>query len=454
MAEAPGGGAPPKGRKRSGGAREPSEADERRRGGKDLTMMRRAAPTAEAPKSGKPRSMMGMRRERKQPSKRLAAAAAAAASDTYLSQISDDANAIKIKIRKACPRVQVSLIARKPRSAAVAPASARPAPAPAPAPASAPAPGDAKRKRNASPASRSSSGEEYDPSPAPPPAAKQRVPRPRPPRPRDRGKVGRRSVAPKADPPASEPAPIPQSQWGALIPEELLFAVFKRVVSSEGSLPALVNFGGVCKLWNAVSKMPALWSAVELSHHTRDKWKTDHRLVWLLENRLSMCQQLNLGEHPAFSPSPDYLYSHSSLSGNWKVSNPAWAITAVVESCPCLRELNLSGWKRLTGDQLHELARGLRKLARIDLSSTVRLSALRLRDSLRIRSNRAFDFLQSETGSSASCLSVSSLTQASQIMGGRLTHLTLANNKLTGLPAILLSIAVRVHSTTQSPTLN
>lgn len=57
----------------------------------------------ESPKSGKPRSMMGMGSsvpKKKQNTKKLAV-------ETYHSQISEDTNAIKIKIRKASSQIQV-----------------------------------------------------------------------------------------------------------------------------------------------------------------------------------------------------------------------------------------------------------------------------------------------------------------------------------------------------------
>ncbi|XP_077286701.1 F-box and leucine-rich repeat protein 6 [Arctopsyche grandis] len=347
----------------------------------------------EIPKSGKPRSMMGMcsSASKKKQNAKKAAAAAAAAVETYHSQISEDTNTIKIKIRKASSQqLQVTEVLPVTKKAVVS---------------------DGKRKRNISPVSCSSSGEEYDPSTATViPTAKPRAQRPRPIRPHNHAKnTHGKAAKSQAEAPSlvavrSEVPPVKirsstvtQNRWGCNIPEELLTTVFKHVVAAKGALPALVKLGEVCKLWHSASMTPALWGAVELSHYTRDKWKTDHRLVWLLENRLSMCHQLNLS--------------------NWKVSNLAWVISCIVEFSPKIQELNLSGWKRLTCDQLKEITLGLTELSRLDLSCT------------------------SETGSSGSCLSVTSLTHMAQTMGQRLTHLTLASNKLTGLPSILAAIA-------------
>lgn len=63
----------------------------------------------ESPKSGKPRSMMGMGSsvsKKKQNTKKLAV-------ETYHSQISEDTNTIKIKIRKASSQIQVTFLISK-----------------------------------------------------------------------------------------------------------------------------------------------------------------------------------------------------------------------------------------------------------------------------------------------------------------------------------------------------
>lgn len=59
-----------------------------------------------------------------------------------------------------------------------------------------------------------------------------------------------------------------------------------------------LNFrlGKVCKLWHSVSCKSHLWKNVDLAQYTVEKCKTDYKLVWLLENRLSQCQILNIGK--------------------------------------------------------------------------------------------------------------------------------------------------------------
>lgn len=56
------------------------------------------------------------------------------------------------------------------------------------------------------------------------------------------------------------------------------------------------RLGKVCKLWHSVSCRAELWKQVDLAQYTSEKCKTDYKLVWLLENRLSHCQSLNIGK--------------------------------------------------------------------------------------------------------------------------------------------------------------
>ncbi|KOB64446.1 F-box/LRR-repeat protein 6, partial [Operophtera brumata] len=60
---------------------------------------------------------------------------------------------------------------------------------------------------------------------------------------------------------------------------------------SRGETAAL---GRVCKLWHSISCSPELWKHIDLAQYTTEKCKTDYKLVWLLENRLSKCQSLNI----------------------------------------------------------------------------------------------------------------------------------------------------------------
>ncbi|XP_075986005.1 uncharacterized protein LOC142983068 [Anticarsia gemmatalis] len=331
------------------------------------------------PCSGKPRSMLGICSSRsKRKSKK------SECTTTYHSQIVDT-NSMKIKIRRTSVHETVT-----PTPTSIADIGLR----------------KSKKKRTASPAS-VSSGEEYDPSRGDTAAAiSVAAPKPRNPPPKTAKQKKTTTSKSKKKSEKTERTRIstavsketgPQSPWGYNIPPEILLKIFEYVVSPQGTLPSVIRIGRVCKLWHSVSCRPELWRNVDLAQYTSEKCKTDYKLVWLLENRLSQCQSLNIAQ--------------------WKVSNVSWVLACVADYCPELVELCVAGWSRITSEQLFDLFQALPKLQRIDLSLT------------------------SETGGSSTCLSAASMARITENFGSRLTHLTLANNKFVAMPQILMSIA-------------
>ncbi|KAL4706879.1 hypothetical protein ACJJTC_010113 [Scirpophaga incertulas] len=335
------------------------------------------------PCSGKPRSMLGICSSRsKKKSKKSERTA------TYRSQIVD-MNTIKIKIERTSVHDSIP-----PTPTSIADLGQR----------------KSKKKRAASPVASESSGEEYDPrgdntaslSMATPKAKHSRPKVSKVPRVRKTNKSKSKVKSEKTERTsrisAAESKNIgPQSPWAQSIPEEILIKIFEYVVHSQGTLPSVIRLSKVCKLWHSVSCRHELWRNVDLATYTSEKCKTDYKLVWLLENRLSHCQSLNIAQ--------------------WKVCNVSWVLACVAEYSKNLIELSLAGWSRITPEQLFELMQGLPNLQRIDLSLT------------------------SETGGSSTCLSAASMARVTENFGERLTHLTLANNKFTTLPQILSSVA-------------
>ncbi|XP_063373075.1 uncharacterized protein LOC134661086 [Cydia amplana] len=326
------------------------------------------------PCSGKPRSMLDICSSKsKKKSKK------SDSGPTYHSQIVDT-NTIKIKIRRTSVHETVP-----PTPTSIADIGQS----------------KSKKKRAASPVCSVSSGEEYDPAhPETAAAVSVAAPKPRHP-PTKTKKSNSKSKTEKTDKSrvsgSSSKESGPQSGWASSMPEEILVKIFEYIVASQGTLPSVIKLGKVCKLWHAVSLRPELWKQVDLAQYTSETHKTDYRLVSLLENRLSHCQSLNIAQ--------------------WKVCNVSWVLACLVEYCPNLAELSVAGWSRLTPEQLYDLAQGLPKLQRMDLSLT------------------------SETGGSSTCLSAGSMARLAASFGERFTHLTLANNKFTALPQILSSIA-------------
>ncbi|EEZ97209.2 F-box/LRR-repeat protein 6 isoform X2 [Tribolium castaneum] len=186
--------------------------------------------------------------------------------------------------------------------------------------------------------------------------------------------------------------PQEQSVWGEHVPENVLYKIFQNVCFQDGCLPNLVRLCRVCKLWRNVALTPSLWNKVDLNY-VKEPFRTDLQLHWLIYNRLSCCQDLNLGE--------------------WKVRDIQIAIEALCTNCPELQGINLSGWKGLNADNLKYLTTECKKLERLDLSSI----------------------------NSTSAINSQPLVAMGQTMSSRLTHLVLAHNKMAGFTQIMASIA-------------
>uniref|UniRef100_A0A0K8VVI4 F-box/LRR-repeat protein 6 n=1 Tax=Bactrocera latifrons TaxID=174628 RepID=A0A0K8VVI4_BACLA len=193
-------------------------------------------------------------------------------------------------------------------------------------------------------------------------------------------------------------ATIEQGDWGARIPQEILFKIFEILVDREGCLPTLCRLGRVCTLWRNVALTPSLWKTMDLSTWIKDKYRTELKLKWFVDNRCSECTELNVA--------------------NWKMSDINCFLNKLAVGCPNLTSITLSGWKGFTSDHLAYLAENMQKLERLDLSS-----------------------VNVEMNASKSAVGPQSLCNALQIMNKRLTHLYLAHNRLAGIPQIVATLA-------------
>ncbi|XP_030560165.1 F-box/LRR-repeat protein 6 [Drosophila novamexicana] len=199
--------------------------------------------------------------------------------------------------------------------------------------------------------------------------------------------------------------PVEQSAWGHKLPEEVLFRIFEHVVDKEGCLPTLFRLGRVCSLWRQVSLRPTLWRTMDLTTWIKEKYRTELKLKWFVDNRCSACTELNVS--------------------NWKISDINCFLAKLSTGCPNLTGITLSGWKGFTSDHLTYLVDNMQKLQRLDLSS-----------------------INVEMNASKSAVGVNSLCNALQTMGSRLTHLYLAHNRLAGIPNIVSVLATHCPNLT------
>lgn len=181
---------------------------------------------------------------------------------TYHSQISPEANSIKLKIRvETLGPEEVGARRRRKQDA-----DGRASP-----------PVKAKRRRRSRKASVSDDDEEDDEVPVP---------------------VRRRRSKSAALAAAAEEAARPQGPWADQMPVELLQLIFSHVVAEgDGAVPALVRLSRVCRQWRAAALAPHLWHTVDLATgRIPDRRRHERLLLWLIQNRLSETEQLSLGE--------------------------------------------------------------------------------------------------------------------------------------------------------------
>lgn len=107
-----------------------------------------------------------------------------------------------------------------------------------------------------------------------------------------------------------------QTCWGDKIPENVLykvriflilnivvinyillfFQIFQNVVNDHGCLPSLIRLGKTCSLWHRISLSPSLWHTLDFSQWTKERFKTELKLKWLIENRMAGCTDVNMSK--------------------------------------------------------------------------------------------------------------------------------------------------------------
>jgi hypothetical protein len=81
---------------------------------------------------------------------------------------------------------------------------------------------------------------------------------------------------------------------------KLFYVQFPPSYYSRSSLHSN-RLSHVCRLWWEVSTDPLLWHTVDLATgRVNEKYRTERKLVWLLQNRLSRVQDLALGKRRYF----------------------------------------------------------------------------------------------------------------------------------------------------------
>lgn len=153
----------------------------------------------------------------------------------------------------------------------------------------------------------------------------------------------------------------------------IISQIFEILIDREGCLPTLCRLGRVCTLWRNVSLTPSLWKSMDLSTWIKDKYRTELKLKWFVDNRCSECTELNVCKYSKGCKKKFILKlllcQFCILLANWKMSDINCFLNKLTVGCPNLTSITLSGWKGLTSDHLAYLTENMQKLERLDLSS-------------------------------------------------------------------------------------
>ena len=133
----------------------------------------------------------------------------------------------------------------------------------------------------------------------------------------------------------------------------------------------------MCTAWYKVSQQCSLWRTVDLGTWGRDRFKTEPRLKWLIENRLQHATEVGLGKLCWLRPRRvmlaiillALLHSCFFFTANWKVTNVQCVLDKLLEAAPGLTTISLAGWKALSTDHLMFLVQNFKSLRNLDLSS-------------------------------------------------------------------------------------
>lgn len=163
-----------------------------------------------------------------------------------------------------------------------------------------------------------------------------------------------------------------QSNWGSTIPEEVLCKIFEYVIESEGPLPTLCRFARVCSLWNRVSLIQKLWSSVDLGTSIKEKFRTELKLKWFIDNRISQCTDLNVGQYFENIFISEFMENKSknlSIPAHWKVSDVTCVLAKIAYGCKNLKSLTLTGWKGFSSDNFKFISEEMPNLSSLDISA-------------------------------------------------------------------------------------
>ena len=229
------------------------------------------------------------------------------------------------------------------------------------------------------------------PSPQPPPQVKEEIkPDPEPFVPAVKKE--------EPEPEVKKEEPKFEARWEEL-PEKVLQRVFGFCVANESANTFLLKAAQVSTKWRDATSDPKLWTHLDLSvSFLKEKHRNDKKVEFLLK-KYKHCVELKLN--------------------GWKNAVSTSTLKIIAANCPGLVSLGLSGCFKLSNEDMKLIGDSFGSLKRIDLSNVSASSC------------------SSRAATSSTCLS-----EFVAIVGKRLTHFNISNNKMAGLPFVFKAIAV------------
>jgi len=193
-----------------------------------------------------------------------------------------------------------------------------------------------------------------------------------------------------------------EARWEEL-PEKVLQRVFGFCVANESANTFLLKAAQVSTKWRDATSDPKLWTHLDLSvSFLKEKHRNDKKVEFLLK-KYKHCVELKLN--------------------GWKNAVSTSTLKIIAANCPGLVSLGLSGCFKLSNEDMELIGDSFGSLKRIDLSNVSASSC------------------SSRAATSSTCLS-----EFVAIVGKRLTHFNISNNKMAGLPFVFKAIATHSSS--------
>eukprot|EP00095_Tigriopus_kingsejongensis_P002982 maker-scaffold849_size89187-snap-gene-0.16 protein:Tk02982 transcript:maker-scaffold849_size89187-snap-gene-0.16-mRNA-1 annotation:"hypothetical protein DAPPUDRAFT_23392" len=187
------------------------------------------------------------------------------------------------------------------------------------------------------------------------------------------------------------------ARWADL-PDKALRHLFRCCVANEGAVLFLVRASRVCKSWNKQASDTRLWTHLDLSSSKmKEKYRNDKKLETFLRKYPNVLEL--------------------KLTG-WKNTVGTATLKMISTVCPKLVSLGLASCFKLSNEDVKLIAESYEKLERIDLSN-----------------------VSSSSCSSRSAVSSTCLTEFVTLVGKRLTHFNISNNKMAGLPFVFKALS-------------